>query len=444
MDASELLAMLWTIMQGLHDQGINICSYAVDGSSVERSVQRELLTRATRTQIYKFVRPVAGKAHTTFEIPLHFYGQRAICNIQDPSHGRKTFRNNAFSGARCLTFPRGVVMFSQFRAIAFEKGPLYNRDVEKLDRQDDAAACRLFSADTIEWLLNNHPEQLEAVIYLFIGGELSDAYLNKEMEPITRLESMFLARYFHEFWEKFIHRTGYRKREYFVSPEAADITRTLCDGLLQLVLIYRDHTDRSYPFLPWLLTTEPCEHIYGLSRKNVKDFDMLDFHYMVPKLFLSLREAAFSDRFVDGKARAKGYNHAHLDKRAINMRNLSIYPSDQEINAASIRAYEKAADLWAQLGVSAEQLESPQDTRLPNIGSWFNDMNHSLSSFTKDDFSDDGVDNEDDALSESDENAPVGLLDVEDVEFETESEREDLMGKRFAYIATSIDRKMKV
>jgi hypothetical protein len=71
-------------------------------------------------------------------------------------------------------------------------------------------------------------------------------------------------------------------------------------------------------------------------------------------------------------------------------------------------------------------------------------MNHSLSSFTKDDFSDDSVDNEDDALSESDENAPVGLLDVEDVEFETESEREDLMGKQFAYNATSIDRKMKV
>lgn len=94
---------------------------------------------------------------------------------------------------------------------------------------------------------------------------------------------------------------------------------TLCDGLLQLVLIYCDHTDGNYPLLPWLLTTEAGKHIFGLCCQYVKDFDMLDFHYMVPKLFLALREAAFSDCFIDGRSHAKGYNHAYLNKHAINM-----------------------------------------------------------------------------------------------------------------------------
>ncbi|KAH9983027.1 hypothetical protein BJV74DRAFT_735935, partial [Russula compacta] len=51
-------------------------------------------------------------------------------------------------------------------------------DVEKLDHQDDDAACQLFSADTIEWLLKNHSDQVKTIIYLFIRGKLSDAYTN--------------------------------------------------------------------------------------------------------------------------------------------------------------------------------------------------------------------------------------------------------------------------
>lgn len=110
-----------------------------------------------------------------------------------------------------MTFPCGIVMFSQFRAIAFEKGPLYNQDVVKLDCQDDDAACWLFSADTIKWLLKNHPDQVKTIVYLFIGGELLDAYMNWEMAPIACLESMFLAQYFLDFWERFIQAAGYQK-----------------------------------------------------------------------------------------------------------------------------------------------------------------------------------------------------------------------------------------
>ena len=78
-------------------------------------------------------------------IKIPFFGTHSflspIANLQDSKHLLKTFRNNLFSGARLLTFPNSVAMFSQVREMAFDTdSPIFRRDVEKLDRQDDNAA----------------------------------------------------------------------------------------------------------------------------------------------------------------------------------------------------------------------------------------------------------------------------------------------------------------
>ena len=65
--------------------------------------------------------------------------------------------------------------------------PIYMRDVEKLDRQDNNAATRLFCADTLEWLQDHHPEQLGLAAYLFIFGELIDAWQNRSISILERV-----------------------------------------------------------------------------------------------------------------------------------------------------------------------------------------------------------------------------------------------------------------
>jgi hypothetical protein len=50
-------------------------------------------------------------------------------------------RNNLFTRAKLLTIGGHVGMFQYARQVVFESGsPLYHRDVEKVDRQDDNAA----------------------------------------------------------------------------------------------------------------------------------------------------------------------------------------------------------------------------------------------------------------------------------------------------------------
>ena len=72
-------------------------------------------------------------------------------------------RNNLFSGARALVLGSHLAMYSYARDLAFTEidgHPLYHRDVHKMDRQDDNAATRLFSAATLEFVRSHHSDRI--------------------------------------------------------------------------------------------------------------------------------------------------------------------------------------------------------------------------------------------------------------------------------------------
>jgi hypothetical protein len=333
-------------------------------------------------------------------------------------------------------------MFSQVREMAFaEHSPLYHRDVEKLDRQDDNAATRLFCGDTLQWLKDNHPEHHSLIIYLFVFGELIDAYQSRTLSITERVQMVLRAQFFLEMWQKFLVVAKYPQAKHYISQQCADIADILIKGFLKLVIIYRDHVPGSPPLFPWLLTTEVVEHVFGLCRQIVKDFTEKNFKDMLPKLFIKIREAMFSSRTSDGKARASVYNHTYTDRRGINLTALSVYPTDEAINEAAIRAYGEAESLFALLGVSPAELESPSTT-LPGIRSWFQDLDNSLSD------SEAGLENDTDILCDEDDDDAAdyqSLLDsLENTELRDSRENEKLMGYRYARVALSVDDQMEM
>ena len=246
------------------------------------------------------------------------------------------------------------------------------------------------------------------------------------------------AHFFFEFWEKFIDIGGYSKKKHFLSPQCVKIIKALTRGFLQLVIIYRDY-ENGRPLLPWLLGTEGVEHVFGMCRQIVKDFTMLDFHHMVPKLFIKLREAFFLARSSDGKARASGYSHTHTDTRGINLLALSTYPTNLEIQEATNRAYEEAHSLLAYLGLTAENLYCSRPS-LPSISSWWEDDNSN--SLDRDEDSDSDDDHDSDAVDseKTDDLDYQKMLDkLEDVELSTNRANNKLMDYCYATVALSME-----
>ena len=339
MGAPELLILLKKVLDGLINRGISVVSYACDGTEVERAVQR-LFLEETSKQRYVIDNPHPGGKPTVIEFGV--YRGQVICMIQDSKHALKTLRNNLFSGARLLTFGNFVSLYCHIVDITQGAGtPLFSRDVTKLDRQDDNAAVRLFSADVLKYLADHHPDYIGEIVYLFVFGELIDAYQNRSMEHSERIKLVLRARYFLDSWEAFLTTCGYRKDHYFISREANDILRIIIEGLIGLVIIHRDHLSEPAPLLLYLHSSEACEHVFGEARHVVKDFTFLDFIYMIPKLRIKLHEAVLRGKSSSAKARASGYSHTYFDHEGLDLVALSTYPTDAEIKVLAEQAAQR-------------------------------------------------------------------------------------------------------
>jgi hypothetical protein len=445
--APQLVVYLQQVLTGLLDRGVHVASYAADGSTVERAVQELLKQQATRTEEIHFEHPADdGTKHEDVVITLYFFGEHPIAILQDPKHLLKTFRNNVFSGAQVPILPNHPILFSDIRNMALsDDSPIFHRDVIKVDRQDDNAATRLFSGASLEWLSKRHPEQRGLFTFLFICGELIDAYQSRSLSIHERTQMVLRARYFFELWEKFIDVGGYSKQKHYVSPQCAKIVKILIDGFLQLVAIYRRYGGK-YPLLPWLHCTEAVEHVFGMCRQIIKDFTMIDFHRMIPKLFIKLREAFFSTQHNDGKSTASGYSHTHTDTRGLNLAGLASFPTDDEINMASKHAYGEASSIFEYLGLSPQQLYQSQTmVRLPNISSWFKDESaHEMDNEPYiDSDADSGSTSDTDNLDALDYQAALDCVEHLDDSM-TEADGRRLMNLRYATVALSVDDRMKM
>jgi hypothetical protein len=263
--AQQLFDYLKIILDGILAWGLKVVGYAADGSAVERSVQHLLDVSCKSRRIFHLKHPRTGQPPIAIAVPFYGSTEQPIAILQDSQHGLKTFRNAGYAGAWMLILGNFVVQYHQFLRIWTEGGPIFERDVQTVDQQDDSAAIRLFSADVLEWLCDHHPELLGAIIYLFIFGELIDAYQNHHIPHIERVHMALRTLFFLEIWEEFLEEASYSKAKYFISKEACNIVKYLIHGLIKLIIIYRDHLgSHVYPLLPWLLSTEVCEHVFGV------------------------------------------------------------------------------------------------------------------------------------------------------------------------------------
>ncbi|CAL1711140.1 unnamed protein product [Somion occarium] len=454
--AEDLVGYSVQVIRGLVGLGIKVASYSCDGTETERKVQQLLCELADECRVYKVPSPHGNGYELTIRVAI--YGDCPIIMIQDSKHALKTFRNNLFFGAWLLVIGNATALYRRIHTMAYQDAsPLYVRDVDRLDRQDDNAATRLFSSHALEHLVQENPDFLGEIIYLFIFGELVDAYQNRHIPLIEQFKLILRAYYFLCMWKTFLERAGYQQSHYFISPEATDITRMLVEGLAGLIFIYRDYytTDsKPFPLLPWLHSSEPCEHAFGSARQVVKDFTMLNFHYMIQKLRLKTREAAMLAEAADPKGRAMSYNHTYVNSRGINVTMLATYFSDSDLPDIADVAMQEAESVIGLLGLAPDMLHAPDDAMafLPSINSWYNDNTVSpdanLDSGTDGDNSSDDEDEDEDEddlaagieLRELLRSSDMGSL-VTDL---TRSEEDRLTSLASAAVALALDNYLTV
>jgi hypothetical protein len=351
----QLWADLQTILHGLFALNIQIVSYACDGTETERAVQRQLLAASKINFSYRIPHPDGSGAEILVRI-AEFEGHPIVL-IQDSKHALKTFRNNLNSGARLIVFGNFLATYAYARWLAFHQdGPCFERDFVNLDRQDDNAASRVFSSGSLRFFIERYRDRLVLIVYLFVFGELVDAYQNRRISIRERVRMVLRAHFFIQYWITYLRKTDHDVARHCLSLEALDICNYLVSGLIGLVVVFRDHMGgKIFPLLFWKFATDANEHVFGIIRRILQDFGFLDFIFMVPQIMILLRAAKWTAT-SDPKARASGYAHTYTQSHGIDLDTLSSFPSDREIAEDAQIACGEAANLWSILGVNVEDL----------------------------------------------------------------------------------------
>lgn len=409
--ADELRSWHDSIHTKLVERDLHTLSYNTDGASIERTVSRSIQSDAANScniHEWSIPHPSHDRPPLVFQAIRSESGKPQII-INDGKHWRKNARNGAQSGGRIVTLGRYVVHIGQLVAIVEDAvSPLLKTDVLGVDKQDDRAAARLMSADVIEHIVNTQPDELGLVIYLFIMGELIDAQQNRTLKHEERIHMLLRGHFFLEGWRAYISaHPFFTINTHFISYPLYDVLNIYIRAMIMLVLAHRDFFP-DIPLLPWLHSTETCEHFFGCARKIQQDFTFAEFILMAPKLSILIaaeshgRAASAQARSSEGRA---GYYHTWFDSKGIDPVQLATYPSDQELAAIARAAYAEASSLLQILGMDKTTvLPDNVDARA------FHESLQSLS----------GSDNEDETL--------------EDLEDEKASQSESAMGTRLASV----------
>ncbi|KAF8135368.1 hypothetical protein K438DRAFT_1462617, partial [Mycena galopus ATCC 62051] len=152
-------------------------------------------------------------------------------------------------------------------------------------RMDDRAAARLSSADTLEQAAKDPAKNLGLVIYLFVFGDLIDAWQSCTLSHHERAKIAICTSPFLKTWCVYLKKAGYSEARHFFSKEAFDIFEILVNGILGLIVTHRDHLgDSPCPLLPWFIASEPNEHSFSGMRDISEDFTLQEVILIVPKL----------------------------------------------------------------------------------------------------------------------------------------------------------------
>ncbi|KZV71006.1 hypothetical protein PENSPDRAFT_685015 [Peniophora sp. CONT] len=353
--AEELFVMHKRLTGLLHAHGLHPTSCASDGTETERKLQHLIWESAPEYFEFEIVMPLAN---CTIRFRVAIINGVPVIFVQDSKHGLKTARNQLLTGARLLVIGAFCVYYAMVSAAAHHpSSPLYIRDVERVDKQDDRAAARLFSGEALDCVLLQFPENRAFAVYLFVMGELVDAWQNRALPHAERVRMALRARYFLMAWHAHISaHPDHRHDVNFISRESYDIFLRLCDGLIELIVVYREFYP-TYALLPWLHSTEMLEHFFGIMRSLKSDFNFADALWLEPKL-RTLMMGAFKNLSPEEQANATaaGYWHTYFSAPDFNEAMLRTYPDNTGVKASAERGLRDATMLLDFLGIDASEM----------------------------------------------------------------------------------------
>ncbi|KAF9526823.1 hypothetical protein CPB83DRAFT_837122 [Crepidotus variabilis] len=247
-----------------------LIALAADGAASELAAQFMMDKVQTEEKSLVYDYPLYG---IHLRAPV-FADTGPLISVTDAPHARKTARNQPQYGTHTASLGVGHLV-NQSLVGLYETGAagLVVRDVANVDKQDDGAARRVFHHQALEAYTTKDNPNMETVsirpgfegvfTYLFVLGQLFEAWMSPSMTTHERVLAALRARFWLHYWRQ--HVLGLS---------------------LAFAKFYPDQ-----PFCIWLIATDFVEHFFGISRKLLPNFSYVEFIKIAQHVMIAHDEA---------------------------------------------------------------------------------------------------------------------------------------------------------
>ena len=144
------------------------------------------------------------------------------------------------------------------------------RDVSHKDKQNFDAVLHITS-DSVMALLAQITDAKGTTAYLSVIKCVVDSYLDKSLDPLTRLEKAWFAVFFLHYWHCWLLQSpNYTFGSNFITLNAYVCIELNAHALITFLMTIRESNCES--FLPWMLGSQSCEKVFRSARSMTSIF----------------------------------------------------------------------------------------------------------------------------------------------------------------------------
>ncbi len=154
-------------------------------------------------------------------------------------------------------------------------------DVNHKDKQNFDAVLHIIRASH---LLENISDAAGTKLYIQIIECVVEAYLNKSLDPIQRIEKMWFAVFFLRYWRQWLLlHPNYTLANNFITNNAFRCVEFNSHALLTFLLIA--HSRNIDIFYPWAFGSQTCERSFRAARSLTSTFSTI----IISAVFIELK-----------------------------------------------------------------------------------------------------------------------------------------------------------
>ncbi|KAK3922722.1 Ribosome biogenesis protein BOP1-like protein [Frankliniella fusca] len=247
-------------------------------------------TRLLKCMIY---RTVTTQPDTNWNFFQSHKVQPQLC-IQDHIHTATKLKSRLCKPSVIIPFGKALVsrghLISLVETVSRDLHNICGSDIDCKDKMNYRAVQKLTNPKVTELLRKHVPLSDGTATYLEMISDTLDSFTDPSLPPLKRIEKSWTWVFFCRLWRTWIQQEeAYSLQHNFITANCYACIELNAHALIQAIIKFRDK-EEPHLFLPWLMSSQPCESSFRLLRSSkaahcgVVSFSILELQNRVRRI----------------------------------------------------------------------------------------------------------------------------------------------------------------